>query len=91
MIDYANLKHPRNRRLHTPADISIEGESRTPAQRDKDRILYTSAFRRLAEVTQVVSPGHSQVFHNRLTLSLAKTLAGRRISNLLLCPSTILV
>ncbi|MDB5058363.1 MAG: Deoxyguanosinetriphosphate triphosphohydrolase [Chloroflexi bacterium] len=52
------------------------------AQRDRDRILYSSAFRRLAEVTQVVSPSGSQVFHNRLTHSLKVAQVGRALAAL---------
>jgi dGTPase len=80
MIDYGSVKIPRNRRRYTQPKAYEEGESRTPAQRDRDRILYTSAFRRLAEVTQVASPGHSQVFHNRLTHSLQVAQVGRSIA-----------
>ena len=65
MIDYNDVKIPRNLRRHTKPIVQ-EGEHRSPAQKDKDRIIYTSAFRRLAEVTQVASPGDAHVFHNRL-------------------------
>lgn len=53
-------------------------------QRDRDRILYTSAFRRLAQVTQVVSANEGRVFHNRLTHSLQVGQVGRRIAERLL-------
>ncbi len=43
---------------------------RWPGERDNDRILYSSAFRRLAGVTQVVAADEGHVFHNRLTHSL---------------------
>lgn len=79
MIDYSDVKHPRNARLHTKP-IVPEGDFRTPAQRDKDRILYTSAFRRLAEVTQVASPTDAHVFHNRLTHSLQVGQVGRGLA-----------
>lgn len=58
---------------------------RTEAQRDADRILYSSAFRRLGGVTQVVAAreeGH--LFHNRLTHSLKVAQLARRISQKLL-------
>src|SRR4051794_37879665 len=45
-------------------------EYRTEAQRDRDRIVYSSAFQRLGGVTQVTAsePGH--IFHTRLTHSV---------------------
>ena len=53
-------------------------EHRSPGQRDRDRILYTSAFRRLAGVTQVVSADEGHVFHNRLTHTLEVAQVARR-------------
>jgi dGTPase len=58
-------------------------DSRTPAQRDRDRILYSGAFARLAEITQVVSPERGYVFHNRLTHSLKVAQIARRIAEYL--------
>ncbi|HEU4462878.1 MAG TPA: dNTP triphosphohydrolase [Solirubrobacterales bacterium] len=40
---------------------------RSEAQRDRDRILYSSAFLRLGHVTQVASPEAGYIFHSRLT------------------------
>ena len=40
-----------------------EKDQRGHFQRDRGRILYTAEFRRLAEVTQIVSPGKVGVFH----------------------------
>src|SRR5580692_11359486 len=73
----------RNRRVHEnpPED---EGDLRTRAQRDRDRLLYSSALRRLAEVTQVVSPGSGFVFHNRLTHTLQVAQVGRRLAERLI-------
>ena len=45
---------------------------------------YSSAFARLAEVTQVVSADRGYVFHNRLTHSLKVAQLARRISEKLL-------
>jgi dGTPase len=56
------------------------GDQRTQSQRDRDRVLNTSAFRRLAGVTQVVSAAEGEVFHNRLTHSLEVAQIGRRIA-----------
>lgn len=79
MIDYNDVTIPRNLRRHTKPVVQ-EGEHRSPAQKDKDRIIYTSAFRRLAEVTQVASPGDARVFHNRLTHSLQVAQVGRSLA-----------
>lgn len=53
---------------------------RTPAQVDRDRILYSRHFQRLAEVTQVVSADRGYVFHNRLTHSLKVAQLARRMA-----------
>jgi dGTPase len=51
---------------------------RTPGERDRDRVLYCSAFRRLAYVTQVTAPEAGHAFHNRLSHSLKVAQVGRR-------------
>jgi dGTP triphosphohydrolase len=79
MIDYSDGRISRNLRRHTEPSVQ-EGDSRSPAQKDRDRIIYTSAFRRLAEVTQVASPGDAHVFHNRLTHSLQVAQVGRSLA-----------
>ncbi len=55
-----------------------ERSFRTRAQRDRDRILYSSAFQRLAYVTQVTAPESGHSFHNRLSHSLKVAQVGRR-------------
>lgn len=55
-------------------------DKRAPAQRDRDRILYSNAFARLAETTQVTSPERGHIFHNRLTHSLKVGQIARRIA-----------
>jgi dGTPase len=68
-------------RLTIPSDEVISGldkrlveESppavRTEGQRDRDRILYSSAFLRLGQVTQVATPETGYIFHSRLTHSI---------------------
>ena len=60
--------------------IKIEPESyRTPYQRDRDRVLYSSAFRRLSGVAQVAAVNEQRVLHNRLTHSLKVAQLGRRL------------
>jgi dGTPase len=79
VFDYADLEHLRNKRLHTEVKLK-EGDDRTQAQQDRDRVIYTSAFRRLSKITQVVSPDSGHVFHNRLTHSMQVAQVGRRLA-----------
>lgn len=82
MID----KEKRNDRRHTitRGKKTDPNDSRTPAQKDRDRLLYTSSLRRLAQVTQVVAADVSHVFHNRLTHSFQVAQVGRRLAERLL-------
>lgn len=52
---------------------------RSPYQRDRDRVLYSSAFRRLSGVAQVAAVNEQRVLHNRLTHSLKVAQLGRRL------------
>ncbi|MGK7947838.1 MAG: deoxyguanosinetriphosphate triphosphohydrolase family protein [Xenococcaceae cyanobacterium] len=60
------------------------GDQRKSFQVDRDRILYSSAFRRLAQVTQVVTAQEGHVFHNRLTHSLKVGQLARRLAERLI-------
>ena len=63
---------------------SSSGDPREAFQRDRDRVLYSSEFRRLSGVTQVASAGEGDFFHNRLTHSLKVAQVGRRLAERLL-------
>lgn len=65
----------RSDRRHGRSD-----DQRTVFQRDRDRVLYSEAFRRLQGVTQVVSAREGLVFHNRMTHSLKVAQVARRIA-----------
>ena len=56
--------------------------SRTDFQRDFDRIIFSSAFRRLQNKTQVFPLPGSVFVHNRLTHSLEVSSVGRSLGNL---------
>jgi dGTPase len=51
---------------------------RTPGEQDRDRILYSAAFQRLAYVTQITAPESGYAIHNRLSHSLKVAQVGRR-------------
>lgn len=75
-----NLNHIfTNRRTgnHTQTVVS-----RTDFQRDFDRIIFSSAFRRLQNKTQVFPLPGSVFVHNRLTHSLEVSSVGRSLGNL---------
>ncbi|MFK0112188.1 deoxyguanosinetriphosphate triphosphohydrolase family protein [Streptomyces sp. NPDC091217] len=59
---------------------SAPSDPRTQFERDRDRILYSSAFRRLAGVTQVAAVREVHLLHNRLTHSLKVAQLGRRMA-----------
>jgi dGTPase len=62
-------------------DVNRPGDVRTPAQRDRDRLLHSSAFRRLAGVTQVIGAAEEGfLLHNRLTHTLKVSQVARRIA-----------
>ncbi|MDO4764088.1 MAG: dNTP triphosphohydrolase [Flavobacteriaceae bacterium] len=56
--------------------------SRTDFQRDFDRIIFSAAFRRLQNKTQVFPLPGSVFVHNRLTHSLEVSSVGRSLGNL---------
>lgn len=63
---------------------------RTPFQVDRDRILYTSAFRRLQNKTQVFLSGEYDFYRTRLTHSLEVAQIGRSICARLAAESDLL-
>lgn len=77
-------RNERRRSLSKSPEKRKDGDRRTVAQKDRDRILYTSSLRRLAQITQVVAADKSHVFHNRLTHTLQVAQVGRRLAERLL-------
>lgn len=65
-----------------PEDIQEE-ESRTPFQRDADRISFSSYFRRLGRKTQVHPLNDNDHIHTRLSHSLEVASVGRSLGQLI--------
>jgi dGTPase len=57
------------------------GDPRRPFRRDRDRILSSPYFRRLARVTQVTHTTEVHLFHTRLTHSLKVGVTGRTLAD----------
>lgn len=57
-----------------------DDDQRNPFQRDRDRILYSSAFHRLSGVTQIVRAGELDIFHTRQQHTIKVSQIGRRLA-----------
>lgn len=81
------VPHQMNNDFYNDFDTDLLGERtpdfRTPFQQGRDRIIYSSAFRRLQAKTQVFSVGEYDFYRTRLTHSIEVAQIGRSICNYL--------
>ena len=82
------MRHPTENRFYNEFDTESlarrePDEYRTAFQTDRDRIIYSSAFRRLQAKTQVFLSGEFDFYRTRLTHSLEVAQIGRSISSFL--------
>ena len=69
------------RRSRCFSDEAASGlDQRRPFERDRDRILYSSAFHRLAGITQIVRAGELDIFHTRQQHTYKVAQIGRRLA-----------
>ena len=61
----------------------VGNDARSPFQRDYDRIVFSSAFRRLQDKTQVFPLAESDYVRTRLTHSLEASCVGRSLGTLI--------
>lgn len=79
MLDWNKLLSPK--RLGLENDTQVQ-DIRSQFQRDYDRIIFSSPFRRLQNKTQVFPLPGSIFVHNRLTHSLEVASVGRSLGNM---------
>ncbi len=68
-----------------PENPASPKDHRHPTERDRDRILHSSAFRRLQGKTQVFGIGQADFYRTRLTHSVEVAQIARAIAQNLLC------
>jgi dGTPase len=69
---------PANREDRRHGGDSVD--QRREFERDRDRVIYSSAFHRLAGITQIARAGEESVFHTRQQHTIKVAQVGRRLA-----------
>jgi dGTPase len=84
LASYACLPEQSRGRRHAEPPLPVHAASvRNPHQRDRDRIVHSTAFRRLVYKTQVFLNHEGDLFRTRMTHSLEVAQLGRSIARAL--------
>ena len=84
LAPYASWPTQSRGRRHAEPDAPAHASSfRNPHQRDRDRIVHSTAFRRLVYKTQVFLNHEGDLFRTRMTHSLEVAQLGRSIARAL--------
>ncbi|HEY8402403.1 MAG TPA: deoxyguanosinetriphosphate triphosphohydrolase [Cytophagaceae bacterium] len=81
MLEWKSLFSPK--RLGAEDRLDAQDWIRNPYQRDYDRLIFSSPFRRLQNKTQVFPLPGSIFVHNRLTHSLEVACVGRSLGSII--------
>ena len=73
-------QYDRKSRIH---EEDADEPYRSPFEVDRDRVLHSFDFRRLAGITQAANASEGPQLHNRLTHSLKVAQVGRRLAQVL--------
>ncbi len=79
MMQWPQLLTPQRLGKSEPEDLSL---ARTPFQRDFDRLIFSAAFRRLKDKTQVFSLSQNDYVRTRLIHSLEVASVGRSLGRI---------